>query len=506
MDATRFTAAVRTPAGTHTPKHPRSRDRKPSPRHGLGLLVVLFVMLAVVGATPYLGASAPLLWRSQDGTPAAMMTLTLVPDADAQVSEDNPDFNYGARTELLVNGGADPDVVSYLRFDVSGVTAPVQRATLRLWVRENGSTRDGPALYATDTDWTETDLTWTTQPAAIGGALDDTETLASSTWVEYDVTAAVSGDGPIAFVLVAPSADGVIFHSREGENPPQLVLIIGDEPPTPTPKPNVTPAAGSDPTLLAAGDIADCDSDGDEATAALLDHLPGIVAALGDTVYDSGTAQEFAQCYEPTWGRHKSRTRPAVGNHEYLTSGASGYFGYFSPEVLTSYYSYELGAWHIVALDSNCSKVGGCHQDSPQEQWLREDLAANPTACTLAYWHHPRFSFGKYDDNEATRRLWQVLAEHGAEIVLTGHDHNYQRYAPQTSTGARDDARGIRQFVVGTGGKNHYPLDTPPPNVEAFNDETFGILQLTLRPTGYEWSFIPIAGQSFTDTGNGTCH
>jgi acid phosphatase type 7 len=271
----------------------------------------------------------------------------------------------------------------------------------------------------------------------------------------------------------------------------------------------VTPAAGSDPTLLAAGDIADCHSDGDEATAALLDHLPGIVAALGDTVYDSGTAQEFADCYDPTWGRHKSRTKPAVGNHDYLTSGASGYFDYFGAVAgnrTKGYYSYELGRWHIVVLNSNCAKVGGCHAGSPQEQWLRKDLAAHPTACTLAYWHHPRFSFGKYDDNEATRVLWQALDEAGAEIVLSGHDHNYQRWAPQNPDGTLDRERGIREFVVGTGGKNHYPLGSPPANVEKSNGDTFGILQLTLRATSYDWTFIPVAGANYTDTGSGTCH
>ena len=463
-----------------------------------------------MGETPRQGATVPSSRLSQVGTPTAttstITTLTLVPDADAQVSEDNPAFNYGATTQLLVNGGQDPEVVSYLRFDVAGVTAPVQRATLRLWVRDKGSTQDGPAIYATDATWTETVLTWTTRPAPQGSALDDSGKLASSTWVEYDVTAAVSGDGPIAFVLAAQSADGVIFHSREAANPPQLVVMIGNAPPTPTPKPNVTPAAGADPTLLAAGDIAGCNSDGDEATAALLDHLPGIVAALGDTVYDSGTAEEFSECYEPTWGRHKDRTRPAVGNHEYLTAEAAGYFGYFDPVVQSSYYSYDLGAWHVVVLNSNCSQVGGCHQGSPQEQWLRQDLAAHPTACTLAYWHHPRFSFGKYDDNEATRRLWQALYEAEAEIVLTAHDHNYQRYAPQDADGIRDPARGIRQYVVGTGGKNHYPLGTPPPTVEASNDDTFGILSLTLQPTGYDWMFIPVAGGSFTDTGKEACH
>jgi acid phosphatase type 7 len=273
-------------------------------------------------------------------------------------------------------------------------------------------------------------------------------------------------------------------------------------------------AAPPDPTasatLLAAGDIADCDSDGDEATAALLEGLAGTVATLGDTVYEAGTASEFAQCYDPSWGRHKSRTRPAVGNHEYLTAEAAGYFGYFGAaagDPTKGYYSYDLGAWHIVVLNSNCSKVvGGCDAGSPQEQWLRQDLAANPTACTLAYWHHPRFSFGAYSDDTRTQALWQALYEAGAEIVLTGHDHNYQRYAPQDADGLRDDARGIRQFVVGTGGKSNTSLKTPPPNVEAFNGATDGILQLTLHPTSYNWRFIPIAGQSFTDAGSGVCH
>ena len=262
-------------------------------------------------------------------------------------------------------------------------------------------------------------------------------------------------------------------------------------------------------TLLAAGDIAGCSSSGDEATATLLDSLAGAVATLGDAAYESGTASEFTDCYGPSWGRHKSRTRPAPGNHEYETKEAGGYFGYFGAaagDPGKGYYSYKLGSWHIVVLNSNCSKVGGCGAGSPQETWLRQDLKAHPTACTLAYWHHPRFSFGKYDDNEATRVLWQALYAAGADIVLAGHDHNYQRYAPQDADGILDREHGIREFVVGTGGKNHYPLGTPPPNVEASNDDTFGILQLSLHPTSYDWQFIPVAGATFTDTGSGTCH
>jgi len=269
-------------------------------------------------------------------------------------------------------------------------------------------------------------------------------------------------------------------------------------------------------TLLAAGDIARCDGTGDEATAALLDTLPGTVAALGDLVYESGTAEEFTQCYKPSWGRHKSRTRPALGNHDYETAGAAGYFGYFGsaatpldPKCRSScrgYYSYELGSWHIVVLNTTCSEVGGCRAGSPQEQWLRQDLAAHPTACTLAYWHHPRFSFGKFHDAPLLQDLWQALYDHGVEVLLTGHDHNYQRYTPLDATGAPDLKRGIREFVVGTGGANFTPLDSRPPIAEAGNDTTFGILQLSLHPTSYDWAFIPVTGGTFTDSGSDTCH
>ena len=260
--------------------------------------------------------------------------------------------------------------------------------------------------------------------------------------------------------------------------------------------------------LLAAGDIASCSSKGDAATAKLLDSLAGKVVTLGDNAYESGTASEFRNCYKPTWGRHKNRTRPAVGNHEYQTSEAAGYFGYFGSaagDPKKGYYSYELGSWHIVALNSNCSQVGGCHQGSPQETWLRQDLKAHPTKCTLAYWHHPRFSFGNYGNDPSTQALWQALDEHGAEIVLAGHDHNYQRWTPLNGAGELDP-NGIRQFVVGTGGKSHYSLGNSPPEVEKSDDNTYGVLRLTLRARGYDWKFVPVADKNFTDTGSGACH
>lgn len=265
---------------------------------------------------------------------------------------------------------------------------------------------------------------------------------------------------------------------------------------------------GAPVKLLAAGDVASCDSSGDEQTANLLDKLPGTIAGLGDLVYDDGTAEEFANCYGPTWGRHKARTRPAPGNHEYNSDGAEGYYDYFGAaagDPSRGYYSYQLGSWHVVALNSNCSDIGGCGRTSPQGRWLAEDLAANPSFCTLAYWHHPRFSSSEnHGSSTATRDLWAILYEHAAEIVLQGHDHNYERFGPQDADGNANPF-GIRSFVVGTGGRSHYGFTTPERNSEVRNDDTYGVLELTLRQATYDWRFVPVEGQTFTDSGSGTC-
>lgn len=262
--------------------------------------------------------------------------------------------------------------------------------------------------------------------------------------------------------------------------------------------------------LLAAGDIAGCGWAQDDETAQILDaHPAGTVAALGDTVYDNGTAQEYAACYEPNWGRHKSRTRPAAGNHEYFTPGAAGYYGYFGPaagQPSKGYYSYDLGDWHVVVLNSECWAVGGCGPGSLQEQWLRADLAADLSDCTLAYWHHPRFSSGFHGSNATYEAFWSALYDDGAEIVVTGHDHHYERFAAQGPAGAPDALYGIRQFVVGTGGAPLRGFAVIQPNSEIRNSTAHGVLKLTLTATGYHWAFVPGAGQTFTDTGTGVCH
>jgi len=263
-------------------------------------------------------------------------------------------------------------------------------------------------------------------------------------------------------------------------------------------------------TLLAAGDIASCASQGDEATAALLDARPNaVVATLGDNVYENGTAAEFANCYEPTWGRQRGRTHPTIGNHEYGVFKAGGYYGEFGPaagEAPLGWYSYDLGSWHVVVLNSNCEVVG-CAIGGTQEKWLREDLATHPAACTLAMWHHPRFSSGTTHGSSATvGPLYTALFDAGVEVLLTGHEHNYERFAPLDPTGKPDPVRGVRELVVGTGGRSHYPFGPPIPGSEVRNDDTYGIVALTLRPTTYQWQFVPEGSKSFTDSGSGTCH
>lgn len=264
----------------------------------------------------------------------------------------------------------------------------------------------------------------------------------------------------------------------------------------------------SDPILVGAGDIASCSSLGDEETADLLDNISGTVFTAGDNAYPNGAADEFLNCYEPSWGRHKSRTRPTPGNHDYNTPGALTYFSYFGDkagEAGNGYYSYDLGKWHIIALNSNCSEIGGCSAGSPQETWLRSDLVANQTDCTLAYMHHPRFSSGPHGNQAALQNLWQALYEYGAEIVVSGHDHIYERFAPQNPAGAASDS-GIRQFVVGTGGASLYNFGAIAQNSEIRDNSSHGVIKFTLKPQSYAWEFVPASSGAFSDSGIEECH
>jgi hypothetical protein len=233
------------------------------------------------------------------------------------------------------------------------------------------------------------------------------------------------------------------------------------------------------------------------------------VLLLGDIQYENGARSKFDASYDRSWGRVKSITKPAPGNHEYQSGNADGYYQYFGPaagDPAKGYYSYDLGGWHVVALNSNCSFVGGCGAGSPQELWLRSDLAAHSAAaCTLAYWHHPRFSSGSHGSDSTYTAFWQALYDANADLVLVGHDHDYERFAPQTPSGALDLARGIRQIVAGSGGKELRTFPTVRPNSEVRDASSLGVLELTLGASAYEWRFRAAVG-SFTDTGSASCH
>lgn len=265
-----------------------------------------------------------------------------------------------------------------------------------------------------------------------------------------------------------------------------------------------TPVPSGPAVLLGAGDIAECGVPGSEATALLLDAIPGTVFTAGDNVYYQGTMDEFLRCYAPTWGRHKARTRPIAGNHDYGVPGASAYYSYFGAAAAPGapgYYSYDIGAWRVIALNSNIPIDAA----SPQLAWLRGELSARRSTCTLALVHHPLFTSGQNGPDARLRPLWEVLYAEGVEIVISGHDHHYERFAPQDPAGRTDMARGVRQFVAGTGGVHLYPVGAPRANSEV-RASVWGVLKFTLHGAAYDWEFVPVAGQAFRDAGTTPCH
>ncbi|GAA3771765.1 hypothetical protein GCM10022225_68820 [Plantactinospora mayteni] len=456
----------------------------------LGVAAGATVALVATTATVLLTATAP----------AGAATATFTPVADTYVQNDTPSTNYGTSAQVVVDNS--PVRRTFLRFTVSGVSGQFTGAKLRLrTISGNSGSPSGGSFRAISSNaWSETGTTWNNQPAIDGASVGSIGSVTSNAWYELDVAAVVTGNGTYSFAGTSSNGDGAYFDTREtGADAPQLVVTTGSTtPPT-------TPPSSGDPVLVGAGDIATSGS-GDSATAALLDSIAGTVFTTGDNVYDNGTASEFNSYYQPTWGRHKARTRPSPGNHDYNTSGATGYYNYFGSTAGPAgqgYYSYDLGNWHVVSLNSNVSMSAG----SAQERWLRADLAANTRPCTLAYWHHPLFTSGaNHAPSTATRPLYQALYDYDADVAVFGHNHQYERFAPQNPSGARDTSRGIRSFVAGMGGASHYGFGTIAPNSEARNSDTYGVLKFTLHANGYSWQFVPEAGKSYADSGTGTCH
>jgi len=307
---------------------------------------------------------------------------------------------------------------------------------------------------------------------------------------------------------------------RRGRFTPLVLILIGTaacggdttpvspspplSPPTAPAQPPIPPRIVADAILVGAGDVGMCGVPEVEATARLLEGIPGTVFAAGDLAYPAGSATDYANCYDPSWGRVRHRTRPAPGNHDYDTQRGEPYYTYFGDNAGPAgqgYYSYRAGGWLVLSLNSNIPASDG----SPQAAWVRSTLASNPASCTLAYWHHPLFSSGPNGDNPVMRDVWRILQEAGADVVISGHDHLYERFAPQDATGRSDPRRGLRQFTVGTGGAHMYEPKAIHSNSEVIG-RNHGVLKLTLRATSYEWEFVSIPGKPFADFGMGDCH
>jgi hypothetical protein len=373
--------------------------------------------------------------------------------------------------------------------------------------------------------------------------------------VTKDVTAAISGNGPAGFAISSTNGDGVTYASRENSTPPILTIVTGvfsTATPTPTATvtttatPTATPTATatatptatatatgtatptatptSDPVIAAAGDIA-CDPTsshyfnglGDAthcqqmATSNLLINMqPTAVLTIGDNQYMENTLAQFEAVFDKTWGRLKSIIHPDPGNHEYRTPNAAGYFAYFGAaagDPTKGYYSYDLGTWHIITLNGECANIGGCNKGSPEEVWLQNDLATHTNQCTLAVWHEPEFDSGPNGSGTVYLDFWNDLYRAGADVVLNGHSHLYERFGPQTPNAVADPAHGIVQFTVGTGGEDLDNFHTIRPNSMARDSQDFGVLKLTLGDGSYSWDFVTIPGSSgFTDTGSASCH
>jgi acid phosphatase type 7 len=438
-------------------------------------------------------------------TRAATTTTTTYPaEADTYASSLRLRRNFGRGPSLRTDG--KPDVRSFIRFHLVGLDAPISRAVLRVFAGSTNSTGIDVRGVATSS-WKETTLTYLNSPR-VSRPFDSSGPIRAGRWAEWDVTSLLRNAGRVSFALTSSSLTATRLASRESSNPPQLIVSTSIQ--------QREPAEDSDFVVMGAGDIA-CEppslpsaSSCHEFYTSELLVSADLVLTFGDNQYERGALDNFLGSYDRSWGRFKNKTRPAVGNHDYLTPGAAGYFDYFGSlagERGKGYYSFDAGGWHFVALNSECSDVGGCGPGSPQYEWLRADLDASTARCTAAYWHHPRFSAGQYHDDPSYQPFWDLLYADGAEVAMAGHDHNYQRYAPLTPEGSRDDLHGIRQFIVGTGGNNHYSVDSSAvPNREVADDTTFGVLKLTLRSDGYDWAFVPAAGGSFTDAGSGVCH
>jgi acid phosphatase type 7 len=505
----------------------------------LVILVGLIVGFIVSGGLSDDPVAAPSTTAAPAGTlpPGTSVPATTVPPVtvvpgqlaipaseDTYINTGQPEEINGLEDVMEIENDPPELKQGLVRFEVAGVPEgeTIDLVTLRLFVVADSD--DAISIHTVGGDWNQAETTGANAPPV--GELVTTipPGAPEGATVDIDLTDVVQGPGRYDFYIVSPGDDSAEYATIEsGTNPPLLIVDYANPnagSPAATPTTVVTGSASpiqlsGEPVVMAgAGDISDCGNDGDTITAGLIDgviaeYAGTIVFTAGDNVYSDGSADEFGSCYAETWGRFKDRTRPAPGNHEYDTTDASGYFGYFGEAAGTQgegYYAYEAGDWQVLALNSNCDEIGGCEEGSPQEQWLREELASSDAQCTLAYWHHPLFSSGDHGGDTSVQPLFQALYDDGAELVINGHDHNFERFAPQDPEGTHDPVSGIRQFVAGTGGTGNRSIDAIAANSESRFTDAFGVLALSLYSDGYEWEFVSEDGSGFNDVGIEACH
>ena len=452
---------------------------------------------------------------------------TVVASEDAFVTAESPGRNFGETGALRVSGF--PRMRAYMRFVVPDLDGEVEKATLTIFVKRG--TRAGAAVRLVAGGWDEHGVTYRNAPAPGAVVAQRSRVRGGGTWVSFDVTSAVSENATVDLALTSSTGATIVAVSSERERGPRLTIdrTAASSPPPSSPPPSSAPPSSPPPSsppegpavIAAAGDIA-CDpaspyfNNGEGTSSqcrqrATSDLLVGrsldAVLTLGDNQYEQATLAQFRASYDPSWGRVKAITRPSLGNHEYDAGSPDGYFDYFGSSAGTRYqgwYSYRVGAWNLIALNSACFPAGGCGMGSPQVDWLTAELRRLGGSCTLVYWHHPRFSSGNAWSTDV-QDFWRVLYDHNVDVVLNGHEHFYERFAPQDPSGNPDGARGIRQFIVGTGGKDTRTFSHLERNSESRGTD-FGVLEMTLQPGSYSWRFLPAAGESFTDSGSDVCH
>jgi acid phosphatase type 7 len=441
------------------------------------------------------------------------IVLTIEPSADASVSRDAPDSNHGDGDVLEVDG--DPRKLAFVRFDLTDVAGTIVSARLRLH-STGTSPSGGRVVMIDDHRWSEASITYEDRPSSQGIVVARIGSVEAGRIYEVDVTPAVTGGGPVTLVITSLHSDGADYGSRESATPPQLILetVVGLT--------DMIDREDSPLTVMAVGDIA-CEPDhwnfnGGEGTddgcrqkhtaAIVAGHDPDAVLILGDSQYIGGEIDEYAGSYDLSWGEFWDRTYPVPGNHEYIASNANGYFDYFgirAGDRDTGYYAFTRGGWLFIAINSNCSVVGGCDEDSLQYAWLEETLSQYPGSCQVAFMHHPLWSSTDKGVDHGLRPLYELMYAHGVDIVLAGHSHSYERFAPQDPYGNLDEDRGLRLFVVGTGGANLHEFIDFLPNSASRNDHTYGVLKLVFSGDSYRWEFLPEEGRVYTDTGSGSC-